>query len=176
MTNFKISVILLLILLSLNSVCAKIITFDNSQNQKSSQSYSIFSRDLNRIEMELFGRTFPRESDEIRINRIENKLYGKTYQNENLTKRMNMILQDYEADKYWANNGMTYCSPNNVLTKLKNALIGQPIGFTPAVVEPSPYLNTYGPSYMRGYYGTNGWRSHNSYNPIYSGAGLHILD
>ncbi len=164
-------------ILTSGSAGAKTVTFDNVP-VKNSQNYSIFSRDLNRVEMELFGKIYSGETDENRIKRIENKLYGKTYENSTLSQRMNTIVRDYISDRYWSQNGSTYCSPENskVLSRLKNALIGQPMGYTPPVYEPSPYINTYGPSYMRGYYGTNGWNSHNSFNPIYTGAGVHILD
>lgn len=141
---------------------------------------SVYSGDLNRIETDLFGRVYTSDSDVNRMSRIESRLYGQTYDNYTPSRRMNMILQDYNADNYWAKNGTTYCSvPNatgNFLTKLRNAFIGQPMGYTPPIIEPSPYINSYGPSYMRGYYGTNGWNSHNSYNPIYSTSGIHILD
>ena len=145
---------------------------------KNSQNSSLYSRDLNRIELELYGRIYSSDTDENRIKRIENTLYEKNFDNYSLSRRMNMILRDYAADMYQAQNGSMYCSPSNsgILSKLKNTLIGQPMGYTPPIIEPSPYLNTYGPSYMRGYYGTNGWRSHNSYNPIQTGAGVHILD
>lgn len=85
---------------------------------------------------------------------------------------------DYPDETYWEENRETYCSPQKqgVLTKLRNAFIGQPTGYTTPVPMSSPYINSYGPSYMRGYYGTNGWRDHNVYNPVYSGAGIHILD
>ena len=145
---------------------------------KNSANYSLYSRDLNRIESELYGRIYQSDSDENRIKRIENTLYEKNFDNYSLSRRMNMILRDYAADMYRAQNGSMYCSPSNdgILSKLRNTFIGQPMGYTPPVTEPSPYLNTYGPSYMRGYYGTNGWNSHNSYNPIQTGAGVHILD
>ena len=176
MYRLKILALCLCLLVFTNVANSKILTFDNT---KTNQNYSIYSNDLNRMEMALFGRTYMNESDETRINRIETKLYGKTYGNYTLARRMKKILQDYTTDRYWAQNGTTYCSPtdnNSFLSKLRNTFVGQPMGYTPQVVEPSPYLNTYGPSYMRGYYGTNGWNSHNSYNPIYSGAGIHILD
>ena len=72
----------------------------------------------------------------------------------------------------------SFCAPDkeSLLSKLKNVFIGRPSGFTPPVIEPSPYINTYGPSYMRGYYGTNGWNSHNSFNPVYSGSRINILN
>jgi len=173
----KLAICLGLMLVSAADADAAVIPFGDVP-VKNSQNYSIYSRDLNRIELELYGKIYSSDSDENRIKRIENTLYEKNFDNYTLSRRMNMILQDYTADMYGSQDGAMYCSPSNnsILSKLKNTFIGQPMGYTPPVIEPSPYLNTYGPSYMRGYYGTNGWRSHNSYNPIYTGAGVHILD
>mgnify|MGYP006916226165 CR=1 FL=1 len=84
-------------------------------------------------------------------------------------------------DQYYENTyndyPSTYCAPSQgVLTRIKNALFGVPTGYTPAPIMPSSYLNSYGPSYMRGFYGNNGWNSHNIYNPVITGSGIHILD
>ena len=88
---------------------------------------------------------------------------------------MNNIINDYRNDYYQANNN-TYCAPQKgVLQKLKDTFIGVPVGYTPQI-EPSPYINTYGPSYMQGFYGSNGWRDHNIYNPSYAASKFHLLD
>lgn len=91
------------------------------------------------------------------------------------------IREDYNDYSYYSrNNGYgyedNYCSPQkSFFTRLKEAFIGTPTGFTPPLL-PSTYLNSYGPSYMRGFYGNNGWNSHNIYSPMVTGAGVHILD
>ena len=70
----------------------------------------------------------------------------------------------------------TYCAPKEtLLTKFKNAFIGVPTGYTPQI-EPSPYINSFGPSYMRGFYGRNSWADHNIYSPTVTGLGAHMLD
>lgn len=91
-----------------------------------------------------------------------------TYSNDGIYSYENRQYSTYEDNDKFCGDKTSF------LGKLKNAFIGTPTGYTPQI-EPSPYLNSYGPSYMRGYYGSNGWNNHNVYNPIYSGAGLHIL-
>ena len=53
--------------------------------------------------------------------------------------------------------------------KLKKVFIGEPTGFTPQF-DPElyncPYINRMGPSFIKGFYGTNGWNDHNIYHPI----------
>ncbi len=140
----------------------------------SDAKYTPYNNDLSMVEEALFGKTYKTELDTIRLERIENRLYNKTYNSLSLSRRMNRILSDYNYNNYYTGN--YYCQPKNtIINKVKNALIGYPTGYTPQI-EPSPYLNTYGPSYMRGFYGNNGWNSHNIYNPVYSGAGVHILN
>ena len=81
----------------------------------------------------------------------------------------------YYNDNYY-DKGNSYCAPKEtVFTKIKNSFIGQPTGYTPQI-EPSPYVNSYGPSYMRGFYGRNSWADHNVYSPTVTGMGAHILD
>ena len=90
----------------------------------------------------------------------------------------NIVLSNentYYNDNYFQEN-QTYCAPKeSFITKSKNSLFGQPTGYTPQI-EPSPYLNSFGPSYMRGFYGRNGWADHNIYSPTVTGLGAHILD
>ena len=87
----------------------------------------------------------------------------------------------YDNNTYYEDSSVypysrSYCAPKEgVLSKIRNAFFGAPTGFTPPIL-PSSYLNSYGPSYMRGFYGNNGWNSHNTYSPIVTGSGIHILD
>ena len=79
-------------------------------------------------------------------------------------------------DENFLGENNTYCAPKeSFFTKIKNNFIGQPTGYTPQI-EPSPYINTFGPSYMRGFYGRNSWADHNIYSPTVTGIGAHILD
>lgn len=87
-------------------------------------------------------------------------------------------VQDYYSDEeYYMSNNDCYCAPKNtsIWTKIKDSFLGQPTGYTPPIM-PSQYINNFGPSYMQGFYGSNGWNNHNIYNPIYSGAGVNILN
>lgn len=141
-----------------------------------SQYSNIYANDLSSIEKFLFGKTYANDSVIIRITRIEAKLYGRRVNSMSIAERMNNIIRDYNSDKYFANEECPYCSPKKgILQRLKDAFIGYPVGYTPQI-EPSPYINTYGPSYMQGFYGTNGWRDHNVYTPSYAATKLHILD
>jgi len=94
------------------------------------------------------------------------------YSNDGITSsQYETINNNYYDDK-------SYCSPQNgFLSRLKRAFIGEPTGYTPQI-EPSAYLNHYGPSYNQGFYTPNVWNDHNIYNPIYSGtrAGINILN
>ena len=83
----------------------------------------------------------------------------------------------YPDDEYNMNDEDSYCAPNNksIWAKIKDSFLGQPTGYTPPIL-PSQYINNFGPSYMQGFYGSSGWNNHNIYNPIYSGAGVNILN
>ena len=96
----------------------------------------------------------------------------------NISQRMNNILANYRGEdypqRYYNNSAYNTSSSNRIKNRLINTFVGQPTGFSPEITN-SPYINRFGPSYNRGYYGTNGWGYHNSYNPTFGGAGIHIL-
>lgn len=138
-----------------------------------------YNADLTRIERYLFNSTYTNESDAARLNRIEKNIFNKTYSSMSAAQRMNNVLANYRGDyqgNYYtptSNNG--YYAPTTMKNRLLNSFVGQPTGYTPSITN-SPYLNRFGPSYNRGYYGTNGWGYHNTFNPTMTGAGIHILD
>lgn len=137
-----------------------------------------YNSDLNMMETFLFGKTYSKENNNSRLNRIEKKLFNRTYSTMNVANRMNNALANYRGNHrsrgyYSARND--YYRPNTIKNRVMNSLVGQPTGFTPALTN-SPYLNRFGPSYSRGYYGNNGWRYQNTYRPTMTGAGIHILD
>lgn len=172
----SISVLLALYSLNLYNLQSVAKNVNNSDIIKISQYSDLYSSDLSHIEKFLFGRTYTKESVIIRVARIEGKLYGKKLVAMSLADRINNILRDYQGYGYTANSQETYCSPKKgILQKIKDTFIGYPVGYTPQI-EPSPYINTYGPSYMQGFYGSNGWRDHNFYNPSYAASRLHIAD
>ena len=145
-------------------------------NVNVSQYSDVYSNDLSHIEKFLFGKTYDKNPTLIRIARIETKLYGRSSAMAAIADRMNNIIRDYNRDKYFAKEECPYCSPKKgILQRIKDNFIGYPVGYTPQI-EPSPYINTYGPSYMQGFYGSNGWRDHNAYTPSYAASQLHILD
>lgn len=172
----SISVLILIYSLNLYNLQSVAKNVNNSNIIKISQYSDIYSNDLSHIEKFLFGRTYAKESVIIRLARIEGKLYRKNLAAMSIADRMNNILRDYQSYGGAAISQDTYCSPKKgIMQKIKDTFIGYPIGYTPQI-EPSPYINTYGPSYMQGFYGSNGWRNHNIYEPSYAATRLHIAD
>ena len=105
------------------------------------------------------GNNNPYNAD---LNMVEKFLFGKTYSNY------------YHRNYYNARNNY-YRPRNTIRNRVMDTLVGRPTGFTPSITN-SPYLNRFGPSYSRGYYGNNGWGYHNSFRPTMTGAGIHILN
>jgi len=138
-----------------------------------------YNADLTRIERSLFNRTYINDTPSARLSRIEKQLFNQSYTSMNIGQRMNNVLanyrSNYQGNYYTSNSNNGYYSPNTIKSRLLNSFVGQPTGYTPAITN-SPYLNRFGPSYSRGYYGTNGWGYHNNYHPTMTGAGIHILD
>ncbi|MBR1424421.1 hypothetical protein IJ579_02535 [bacterium] len=165
----RIFLILFVLLFSLNSVEAGITYYNNNNsvsNTKTTQSNDAYKEDLNMVEKGIFGRIYPTDNVKTRITRIERRMFNRVYPSMSISQRMNNIVENYE-------NGTAY--NNSLKNRLINTFIGQPTGYTPPVY-PSPYINTYGPSYMQGTYGNNGWGYHNIVRPVMTGAGIHILD
>ena len=91
-----------------------------------------------------------------------------------LSNSVSAYESGYYNDNYYENN-QTYCAPKEgLLKKIKNSIVGQPTGYTPQI-EQSEFINTFGPSYMRGFYGRNSWADHNIYSPTVTGLGARIL-
>ena len=132
-----------------------------------------YGQDLSMVEEFLFSKTFERENNAERLNRIEVQIFRKNFPTMNISQRMNNVLANYRGE-YMGYN--TYSSSKNLRNRIIDRFVGQPTGFTPALSN-SNFINTFGPSYNRGFYtGNNGWRYQNSYNPTMTGAGIHILD
>ena len=138
-------------------------TISNTTDQSSE-----YIQDLNIVERGIFGRIYASDNTKTRLSRIERRMFNRIYPSMAISQRMNNILTNYE-------NGTGYCGTMSLKDRLINSFIGQPTGYTPQIY-PSPYINSYGPSYMRGTYGTNGWGYHNIVRPVMTGAGIHILD
>lgn len=137
-----------------------------------------YNQDLSRVEQFLFNKTFQNENNAERLNRIEFQVFKKNFPTLNISQRMNNVLANYRGDYmgsgYFAGNE-NYTTPS-FKNRIINRFVGQPTGFTPALSNSNFMNTTFGPSYNRGYYGSNGWGYHNSFNPTMTGAGIHILD
>ncbi len=140
---------------------------------------NIYNSDLLRIEKYLFRRTYPQENNNARLSRIEQELFNQNYPSMTISQRMNNVLANYRGNDYdngyYSQNQSAYYPQSSIKNRLRNNIIGQPTGLTPSILN-SPYINKFGPSYNRGFYGTNGWGYQNVYRPTMTGAGVHILD
>ena len=177
----KILFLICLLICSIYAGFQSVEAYTIKQVQNSNYDYynnNIYDNDLTRVEKYLFRQTFKQENNFSRLNRIERELFNQNYPSMTISQRMNNVLANYRENDYY--NG-SYSSSNSyyprtsIKNKIMNNLIGQPTGMTPSILS-SPYINRFGPSYNRGYYGTNGWGYHNSYQPTMTGAGIHILD
>lgn len=148
-------------------------TFTYNPYEYKSQE-TVFDKDLNRVENYLFRRTFYNNNILTRLARIERKLFDRIYDDKNITSRVNHILANYQ-DNYYPNND--YVSNNTYKMTprrfLRNAIIGQPTGFSPQVMN-SPF-ESFVPQFSNAYQSPTGY-SYNNSIPARAGVGLHILD
>lgn len=151
------------------------------QVQNSNYDYNntnIYDNDLSRIEKYLFRQTFRQENNSSRLNRIEREIFNQNYPSMTISQRMNNALANYRGNEYdngYYSSSNSYYPQTSIKNRLMNNLIGQPTGMTPSILS-SPYINKFGPSYNRGFYGSNGWGYQNVYRPTMTGVGVHILD
>lgn len=184
-----ISLIICGLVISTLTVNAGVIRYnDDGQSYKSSESDNPYNEDITRIEKSLFGKTYTKDNNAVRLNRIEQKLFNKTYSTMNIAQRLNNVLANYRenyADSYTANSYgsyynsrrprySSYYNPNSFRDRMYNNFIGRPTGFTPAIG--SPFLNSSWPTYSNSYSGNRGWGYSSSYRPTMTGAGIHILN
>lgn len=148
-----------------------------------------YDADLTRIENCIFGKSYRKDNNAVRLNRIEQKLFSKSYPTMDISKRMNNVIANYQRccdraltssnySNYYnsrRNSFNNYYNPNSIKSRMYNNFIGRPTGFTPSIVG-SPFLNGSGPAYTNSYSGTRGWGYQNSFNPTMTGAGIHILN
>lgn len=144
-----------------------------ADNEESYNSSDMYSQDLNRIEIYLYRKIYPKQSLSNRIERIERTIFKQTYPTISYSERMNNILSCYQ-DTYNMKNYVTnYYSPNP-LNRMWNAFNGYPTGFTPPIAP--TILNTARyPGYNNMYYSNRGYRYNNVMQPTV-GAGVRILD
>lgn len=176
-----IALIGLIIILNLNVAFAYTVKHITNVPNSNYNYYdeNIYDGDLTRIEKYLFRQTYRKESNSSRLSRIEKELFNQNYPSMSISQRMNNALANYRGNDYdngyYSANQSNYYPQTTIKNRLMNSLIGQPTGMTPSILT-SPYINKFGPSYNRGYYGNNGWGYHNVYRPTMTGAGIHILD
>lgn len=174
----RIFLVLSTLILGLSANCATIHYYNNNTNKTNTvskeQTTDPYKEDLIMVERGIFGRIYATDNLKTRLSRIERRMFNRIYPSLSTSQRMNNILTNYENGTGYCGN--TYYGDNlSLKNRLINSFIGQPTGLTPPVY-PSPYINTFGPSYMRGAYGSNGWRYHNMVRPVMTRAGVHILD
>lgn len=186
MNKFFIFLMLLTVIIftTTNAKALNINYVNGSTPYKNYQNSNPYSEDLTMVESYLFGYTYRNESNDNRLLRIEKRLFNRTFTSMAVTQRMNNILTNYRNDyknycntvpnrPYYTSNN--YYNGTNLRNRLINTFVGQPTGYTPQILN-SDYIKNYGPSYTRGFYGTNGWGYNNTYQPTMTGAGVTILD
>lgn len=174
------------------SAGADVIRYDNGYYSHpvsdTGETSNPYCEDISMVENFLFGKTYKKENNAVRLNRIENKLFNKTYSTMNIAQRMNRVLANYQRvyDNTYAANGYgnyynsrrprynNYYNPNSFKDRMYNNFVGRPTGFTPNIGL--PFLNSSGPTYSNSYSGNTGWGYTNSYRPTMTGAGIHILN
>ncbi len=149
---------------------------DNSTTT-STDPEEMYSNDLNRVELHLYNKAYPKQNLTNRLGRIEKTLFKQTYNNLSYTERVNNILscyQDYYNTKNYVSN---YYSPN-VFRRMYSRYHGYPTGFTPPIAPPilnTGFLNNRFNGYNNMYRTNRGYRYYRSTAPM-MGAGVRILD
>ena len=153
------------------------------------------AKDLNNIEMALYGKTYYGQSLNSRLNRLEQSIFKRTYPTATFQQRIDNLM----AQSRYPNRVVQYPTQSNttsqtikqgLLDRVRTNLIGVPTGFTPPIGSygyyGNAYPNNYNPAYYnnpyynpqfgnsRYYSGNRGWYQ-NNYG-IQSGMGVHILD
>lgn len=133
----------------------------------------MYSQDLNRVELYLYHKIYPRQSLSNRLGRIERTIFRQTYPSMTYSERVNNILSCYQ-DTYNMKNYVTdYYSPNP-FRRIYSRYNGYPTGLTPPITPPL-FNNAMLPGYHNAYYGNRGYRYNNMIQPT-MGAGVRILE
>lgn len=137
---------------------------------------NMYNAELYRIENYLFGTCFVKNDLQTRLNRIEKRIFNQTFSNMMIAQRMNNILANYRDDYNNRNYLTDSYSNSTVVDRIRNRMIGQPTGFSPSVINATPFgMGTYNPTFNRGFTSNRGYGYSNSI-PATTGMGIHILD
>lgn len=133
----------------------------------------MYSQDLNRVEIYLYHKIFPKQSLSNRLGRIEQTIFRRTYPSMTYSERMNNILSCYQDVYNMKNYVADYYSPNP-FRRIYSRYNGYPTGLTPPIINPI-FNNARLPGYQNMYYNNRGYSYNNMTQPT-MGAGIHILD
>lgn len=160
------------------------ITTTGPAQEYSNEAYSYGLNKIAEIEKNIYGQAFNGQNIVSRIERLEMDVFNRTYPNSSVDQRINNLIYTYKhntqvVDSHADKTGKI----KNILNGLGSAFLGVPTGYTPPIYT-DPYSTPYysigsngiGQHYGQygDYYGNNGWhRQHHGYG---SGTGIHILD
>lgn len=150
----------------------------NTQNCTEDSS-EMYSSELNRVELHLYHKIYPKQTLANRLGRIERTVFHQTYPHLTYTERVNNILSCYQDVYNMKNFVSNYYSPN-LFRRMYSRYNGYPTGLTPAIspsILNNGYLNGLNGynGYHNMYYGNRGYRYNNVMSPMV-GAGVRILD
>lgn len=178
----KISILILGILLSINTVFATryVTTTTTTPNYNPSiynrNTYGLSSARLSDMEYSIFGRTYENQNANARLNRLEKSLFNRTYSMVPYDERMNNLIMQYNNS--FQNNYAQVSSRtgklNNLINNLNGMFYGTPTGITPQVQPYFGYGNNPNWGRQSSYSGRNGWRTFNE--NIGGGVGIKLLD
>ena len=127
-----------------------------------------YNSDIASLEQINFGKTFNNEPQNKRLNRLEVALFGHTNENMSKSDRLNNIISYNSNDNKFPKQETNQQQKVTLKDRFKKTFIGEPTGFTPqfsSELYDCPYINKFGPSFMQGFYGSNGWNDHIIYYP-----------
>lgn len=156
----------------------------NSNYPAAGNTTSAYSNDLRFIEQYLFDTTFPKESTKSRLSRIERHIFNRTYSTMGTAQRMNNVLANYRRYDNYNNYGYnnrnyvsnSYYNNRRPINRIINSIVGQPTGFTPPIMNNTPFGTGINPAYSRGFVNNRGGYGYRNVYPTTTGAGITILD
>lgn len=151
------------------------------------------AKDLNNIEMNMFGQTYYGQSLNSRLNRLEQSAFNRTFPTSTFRQRMDnlMTYNKYPVRSYQGAMPPSQTIKQSLIDRVRMNLTGAATGFTPPIgygyynngsyipnssgyYNTNPYYNSSPFGNSRYYTGNRGW-AYNNYG-IQSGTGVHIID
>ena len=180
------SIMFILLLTTITPVCVaeEFVTTEPIYNTYNESAIYGLNK-ISEIEHRIYGQAFREQHILARLERLEKDIFNRTYPNSSIDQRVNNIIYTYKK-----NAEIVQQNPNSNTSKLKKffnnlsgAMIGIPTGYTPPIYS-DPYSTPYysigtngiGQHYGQysDYYGKNGWyRNNHGYG---TGSGVHIID